>query len=150
MYVSLAPGREHLTGVDSLVDNAAQCYRYTSSDEDDKRPAPTTDDRVAGKRPMAMGSSQAGAVPPGAALGPLAGQGSASGSRAPKRRRLLRVVDDDDKEEEAAPTLVHRPHSCPDVGPAYGGQITEDPPIAHVEQARPSKAEAATAAGHAR
>ena len=78
MYVSLAPDMEHPTGVDPPVDNAARCYRYTSSDEDDDRPAPTTDDRVAGKRQMAMGPSQVGATPAGAALGPEVGQGSAS------------------------------------------------------------------------
>ena len=49
VYVSLAPGMEHPTRVDLPADNAARCYRYTSSNEDDNRPAPTTDDRVAGK-----------------------------------------------------------------------------------------------------
>jgi len=80
VYVSLAPGMEHTTGVDPLADNAARCYRYTSSDEDDSRPAPTTDDRVAGKRPMAVGPSQAGAAPAGAAPGLGTGEGSVSGS----------------------------------------------------------------------
>jgi len=80
VYVSLAPGMEHPTGVDPPADNAARCYRYTSRDEDDNRPTPTTDDRVADKRPMAMGSSQAGAAPAGATPGPLTGQGSASRS----------------------------------------------------------------------
>ena len=89
VYVSLAPGLEHPAGVDPLMDNAARCYRYISSDEDENRVAPTTDDRVAGKRQMARESSQAGAALGEAALGPLTGQGSASGSRAPKRRRLI-------------------------------------------------------------
>jgi len=141
---------EHPTRVDPLADNTARCYRYTSSDKDDNRPVPTTDDRVAGKRPMAMGSSQVGAAPAGGASGPLTGQGSASGSWAPKRCHLLRVVDDDIEEEEVAPTLVCKPHSRPDVAPADGGRVAEDPPAAHVEQARPSKTEAATTAGHAR
>jgi len=86
VYVSLAPGMEHPTGVDPPVDNAARCYWYTRSDKDDNQPAPTTDERVAGKKPMAMGPSQAGAAPAGAALAPVSGQGSASGSRAPKHR----------------------------------------------------------------
>jgi len=89
---------EHPTGVDPPVDKAARCYRYTSSDEDDNRPVPTTDDRVAGNRPNAMGPSQAGAAPAGAASDPATGQGSASGSQAPKHHRLLRVIDDDDEE----------------------------------------------------
>ena len=49
---------------------------------------------------MARGSSQVGAAPAETAAGPLTGQGSASGSRAPKHRRLPRVVRDDDEEEE--------------------------------------------------
>ena len=57
MYVSLVLGMEHPVGVDPPMDNAARCYQYTSSDEDDDLPAPTTDDRVAGKRPMAGGPS---------------------------------------------------------------------------------------------
>ena len=45
---------EHPAGVDPPADNDAQCYRYTSSDKDENRTAPTTDDRVASKRPMAV------------------------------------------------------------------------------------------------
>jgi hypothetical protein len=137
--------------VDPPTDNASQCYQYTNSDEDDNRPAPTTDDRVAGKRPMATGSSRAGASPAETAPGPLTGQGSASRSQAPKHRRLLRVVDNDD-EEETAPTLVRKPHTRPDVALAEGGRTAGDPPAAHApaEQACPEKAEAAVAAGHAR
>jgi len=94
--------------------------------------------------------SQVGAAPAGAAPRPLTGQGSALGSRAPKCRRLLQVVDNDDEEEEAAPTLVHRPRSRPDVAPADGGRTAEDPPTAHVEQACPRKAKVATTARRAR
>jgi len=50
VYVSLAPGMDHPTRVDLPADNVARCYQYTSSDEDQNRSAPTTDDRVAGKR----------------------------------------------------------------------------------------------------
>jgi len=41
-------------GVDPLAEDAARCFQYTSSDEYQRRPAPTMDDRVAGKRPMAV------------------------------------------------------------------------------------------------
>ena len=54
VYVSLAPDMEHPTGVDPLAGNATRCYRYTSSDEDDNQPMPTTDDRLAGKRPVGV------------------------------------------------------------------------------------------------
>jgi len=101
---------------------------------------------------MARELTRAGAVPAEMALGPLTGQGSASGNQAPKRRRLLRVVDDDDEEEEAGLTLVYKPRTHPDVAPGEGGRTARDPPTAHAfaEQARPSKAEAAAAAGRAR
>ena len=46
VYVSLAHGMEHPTGVDRPMENAAQCYRYTSNDDDDDQVAPTTDDRI--------------------------------------------------------------------------------------------------------
>ena len=119
---------EHPTGVDPPAGNAARFYWYTCSEEDDNQPAPTTDAWVASKIPMAMRSSQAGAAPTGANPGPLTGQGSASGSRAPKHCRLLRVVDGDDEVEEAAPTLVRRPRNRPDVVPANGCQTAEDLP----------------------
>jgi len=141
---------DHPAGVDPLADNAARCYRYTSSEEDDNRPAPTTNDRVAGKRPMAVGPSQAGAAPGGAAPGLGTGEGSTLGSRAPKCRRLLRVIDDGDDEEDAAPNLVRKPRSRLDVAPTNGGQVAQDPPTAHVEQAHPTKAGAAAATGRAR
>ena len=130
----------HLTNVNS--------DQYTSSDEEGSRPVPTTDDRVAGKRPMAVEPSAAEAVP--AAAGPIMGHGSTSDTRAPKRHRLIRIVDDDDKEEKVAPTLVHRPRSRPDVTPSDGGRVAEDSPAAHVEQARPGAAETAATAGRAR
>ena len=125
---------EHPAGVDPPANDAARCDRYTSSDEGEDRPAPTADDRVAGKRPKAVESTSAGAAPTVAAVGPLMGQGSTSVSRAPKRRRLVRIVDDEE-EEEVAPTLVHRPRSHPDVAPGDGGRVAEDPPPAHVKQA---------------
>ena len=65
---------EHPARVDPPVDNAARCYRYTSSDEDENRPAPTTHNRVAGKRPMAVEPSQAETAPAGAAPGPGTGE----------------------------------------------------------------------------
>ena len=141
---------EHSTRMDPPADDAARCDRYTSSDEGENRPAPTTDDRVAGKRPMAVQPSPARAAPRGAAAGPVMGQRSTSDSRAPKRHWLVRIVDDDDEEEEAAPTLVRRPRSRSDVAQGDGGRVVEDPPTAHVEQARPVGTEAAAAAGRAR
>jgi len=67
--------------------------RYTSSEEEQARPAPTTEDRVTGKRPLVADPSPAPTLP-------------AESSQAPKRRRLIRITDDDDEEEEAAPSLV--------------------------------------------
>ena len=61
---------EHPAEVDPPMDNAARCYQYTSSDDEDSRPAPTTDDRDAGKRQMARESSRAGAAPGESAQGP--------------------------------------------------------------------------------
>ena len=140
---------DHPIGVDPPADNAARCYQYTSSDEDENRLVPTTDDRVAGKRPMAVEPSPAEATPIGAIPGPVPGQGTL-GSRAPKRHRLIRVINNDDEEEEVAPTLVCRTRNRPDIAPADGGQIVEDPPAAHVEQARPGGAEMTVVAGRAR
>jgi len=147
VYVSLAPGMDHPAGVDPPADNAARCYQYTSSDKDQNYPAPTTDDRVAGKRPMAMEPSSAKAIPAGTAADPSMGQGSTS--QASKRRWLVRIVDDND-EDEAAPTLVWRPRSCPDIAPGDAGRVTGDPPAAHVEPIRPGGTEAAAAAGRTR
>ena len=146
--MSLAPGMEPPAGADPPAVNAARCDQYTSSDEEGSRPAPTIDDRVAGKRPMAAEPSAAEAVL--AAVGPIMGQGSTSDTRASKRRRLIRIVDDDNEEEVAAPTLVYRTRSRPDVAPSDGGRVVGDPPAAHVEQARPGAAETAATAGRAR
>jgi hypothetical protein len=93
VYVSLAPGMENPAGEDPPEEDAARCTRYTSSEEEQARPVPTTEDRVAGKRPMATDPSPAPTLP-------------AESSQAPKRRRLVRITDDDDDEEEAAPSLV--------------------------------------------
>ena len=86
-------------------------------------PRPTTEDRVAGKRPLVADPSPAETLP-------------AESSKAPKRHRLVRITDDDDEEEEAAPSLVRRPRSRPDVAPATTGRITGDPPAPHVEPTR--------------
>ena len=124
VYISLAPGMENPTGVDPPEDDAAQCLQYTSSEEEQDHPALTTEDRVAGKRPLVADPSPAETLP-------------AKSSQAPKRRRLVRIADDDDEEEEeAAPSLVRRPRSHPDVAPATAGQMTSDPPAPHVEPAR--------------
>ena len=146
--MSLAPGMEPPAAVDPPAVNAARCDQYISSDEDGSRPAPTTDDRVADKRPMAAEPSAAEALP--VAVGPIMYQGSTSDTRAPKRRRLIRIVDDDDEEEEAAPTLVRRPCSRPDVAPSDEHRVAGDPPAAHVEQARPGAAETVATARTAR
>ena len=97
--------------------------RYNSSEEEQNRPAPTTEDRVAGKRPLAADPSPAETLP-------------AESSKAPKRRRLVRITDDDDDEEEDAPSLVRRPRGRPDVAPATTGRMTSDPPAPHVEPTR--------------
>jgi hypothetical protein len=141
---------EHPARVDPPADDAARCDGYTSSGEEENRPAPTTDDRVAGKRPMAVEPSLAEAEPAGAAADLMMGLGLTSCSRAPKHRRLIRIVDDDDDEEEAASTLVRRPRSHPDIAPGDGARVAEDPPAAHVDQARPGGTETMAAAGRAR
>jgi len=128
--------------------SAARCDQYTSSDEEGSRRAPTTDDRVASKRPMTVEPSAAEAM--SVATGPIMGQGSTSDTRAPKRRRLIRMVDDDDEEEEAAPTLVRRPRSRLDVASSDGGRVAGDPLATHIKQARPRVAEAAATVGRAR
>ena len=114
---------ENLAGVDPSEDDAARCARYTSSEEEQNHPASTTEDRVAGKRPLAADPSPAEALP-------------AESSQAPKRRRLVRITDDDEEEEEAAPSLVRRPRGRPDVAPATTGWVTSDPPALHVEPTR--------------
>ena len=93
VYVSLAPGMDQPAWVDPLADDAARCLQYTSSEEDQNRPAPTTEDRVSGKRLMVVEPSPTEAMP-------------AETSQGPKHRRLVRITDDEDKEDEAAPSLV--------------------------------------------
>ena len=114
-------------GVDPPEDNAARCPQYTSSEEEQNRPAPTTEDRVAGKRPL------------------VADPSPAESSQAPKRHRLVRITDDEE-EEEAASSLVRRPRSRPNVAPATTGRMTSDPPAPHVEPTRvvETRAEAPT------
>jgi hypothetical protein len=114
---------ENPAGVDPPEDDAARCARYTSSEEEQNHPAPTTKDRVAWKRPLAADPSPAEALP-------------TKSSQAPKRCRLVRITDDDDEEEEAALSLVRRPRSRPDVAPATTGRVTSDPPAPHVEPTR--------------
>ena len=63
VYVSLAPGMDQPAGVDPAVDDVARCPQYTSSEEEQNRPAPTTEDRVAGKRSMAVEPSPTEALP---------------------------------------------------------------------------------------
>jgi hypothetical protein len=121
VYVSLALGMENPAGEDLPVEDAARCDRYTSSEEEHIRPAPTTEERVAGKRPLAADPSPAPTLP-------------AESSQAPKRRRLVRITDDDDEEEEAAPSLVRRPRSRPDSAPATTDRVASDPPAPRVTE----------------
>jgi len=139
---------DHPAGVDPPADNAARCLQYTSSDEDQSRPAPTTEDRVAGKRPMAVEPSSTEAIPAGMAADPSMGQGSTS--HAPMHRRLVRIVDDDDEEDETAPSLVRRPRSQPDIVSIDANRVTRDPPTVHVEPIRPRGTEAVAVAGRTR
>jgi len=114
---------ENPAGEDPPEDDAVRGTRYSSSEEEQAHPAPTTEDRVAGKRPLAADPSPAATLP-------------AESSQAAKRRRLVRITDDDDEEEEAAPSLVRRPRSRPDVAPATTGRVTSDPPTPLVEPTR--------------
>jgi len=128
---------ENPAGMDPSEGDAARCPQYTSSEEEQNHPAPTTEDRVAGKRTMAAEPSPTEALP-------------AETSQAPKRRRLVRITDDDDDEEEAAPSLVRRLRSRPDLAPTTSGPMTSDPPAPHAEPTRPGRAEAAAATGRTR
>ena len=112
---------ENPAGEDPPEDDAARCARYTSSEEEQARPAPTIEDRVAGKRPMAADPSPEEALP-------------AESSQAPKRRRLVWIADDDKEEEEAAPSLVRRPHSRPNVAPTTTDRVASDPPASRVAE----------------
>jgi len=127
---------ENPVGMDPPEGDAARCPQYTSSEEEQNRPAPTTEDRVVGKRPMAVDPSPVEALP-------------TEGSQAPKRRRLVRIADDDD-EEEAAPSLVRRPRSRPDVAPATTDRTTGDPPAPHADPTRVGETGAAAAIGRTR
>ena len=137
VYVSLAPSMEQPAEMDPAVDDAARCPQYNSSEEEKNRPAPTTEDRVAAKRPMAAEPTPSEALP-------------AETSQALKRRRLVRNTDDKDKEEEAAPSLVRRPRSRPDVASATAGRETSDPPAPHTEPTQRGGAEAVAATGRTR
>ena len=95
MYVSLAHGMENPSGMDPPEGDAARCPQYTSSEEEQNRPAPTTEDSVAGKRPMALEPSGTEALP-------------AETIQAPKRRRLVRIADDEEEEDEADDGFGHR------------------------------------------
>jgi len=128
---------ENPAGMDPLEGDAARCPQYTSSEEEQNRPASTTEDRVAGKRPMAVDPSPTEALP-------------AETSQAPKRHRFVRIIDDDEDEEEAVPSLVRRPCSRPDVVPTTTGQVTSDPPAPHAEPTRLGETEAAAATGRTR
>jgi len=128
---------ENPTGMDPPEGDAAWCPQYTSSEEEQNRPAPTTEDRVAGKRPTALDPSPAEALP-------------AETSQAPKRRRLVRITDDDKEEEEATPSLVRRPRSRPDVAPTTTGRVTSDPPAPHAEPTRLGETGAVVATGRTR
>jgi len=123
VYVSLAPGMENPAGMDPPKGDAARRPQYTSSEEEQNRPAPTTEDRVVGKRPMVVEPSQTEALP-------------AETSQAPKRRRLVRIANDEEEEDEVAPSLVQRPRSRPDVAPIDAGRVTSDPPTPHTEPTR--------------
>jgi len=135
---------DHPAGVDPPADDAARCPQYTSSDEDQSHPAPTMDDRVARKRPMAVEPSPTEAIPAGTAADPSMGQGTTSHDH--KRRRLVRIVDDDNEEEETALSLVRRQRSRPNVAPIDTGRVTSDPPAVHAEPIRLG-AEAVAVAG---
>jgi len=137
VYISLAPSMENPAKVDPPEDDAARCPQYTSSEEEQNRPAPTTEDRAAGKRPLVEDPSPAETLP-------------VESSQVPKRRRLVRITDDDDDEELAAPSLVWKPRSRPDVAPATTGQMTRDPPTSHIEPARVVETMAQASTGRTR
>ena len=73
----------------------------------------------------------------------------AESSQALKRPRLVRITDDEE-EEEAAPSLVRRPRSRPDVAPVTTGRMTSDPPTPHAEPTRVGESRAAAATGRTR
>ena len=109
-------GMENPAGEDPPEEDAARCTRYTSSEEDQAHPVPTTEDRVTGKRPMPADPSPAPTL-------------LAESSRVSKRRRFVRI-DDDEEEEEAVPSLVRRPHSCTPTA----DRVASDPPAPRMEE----------------
>jgi len=125
---------ENPAGMDPPEDDAAWCPQYTTSEEEQNRPTPTTEDRVAGKRPVVVDPSPTEALP-------------VESSQAPKRRRLVRIADDDDEEEEVAPSLVRRSRSHPNIAPITGDLATSDPPAPHTEPTRLGATKAAAATG---
>ena len=127
---------ENPTGMDPPEVDAARCPQYTSSEEEQNRPAPTIEDRVVGKRPLAVDPSPAEPLP-------------AETSQAPKRHRLFRITDEDE-EEEAAPSLVRRPRSRPDIAPISGDGFASDPLAPHAEPTHLRATEATAATGRTR
>jgi len=128
---------ENPAGMDPPEGDAARCPQYTCSEEEQNHPAPTTEDRVAGKRPMAVDPSPVEALP-------------AETSQAPKCRRLVRITGDDEEEEDAAPYLVQRPRSRPDVATTTTSWVTSDPPAPHAEPTRLGETGVAAATGRTR
>jgi len=112
---------ENPAGEDPPEEDAARCTRYTSSEEDQARPILTTEERVAGKRPIAADPSPAPTLP-------------AESSQVTKHRQLVRITDDDEEEEEAAPSLVRRPRSHPENAPATTDRVDSDPPAPRVAE----------------
>jgi len=106
---------ENPAGEDPPEEDAARCTHYTSSEEDQACPVPTTEERVAGKRPMSADPAPAPTLP-------------AESSQAPKRRRLVRITDDDEEEEEAVPSLVRGPRNRLDSAPTTSDRVASDPP----------------------
>jgi hypothetical protein len=119
VYASLAPGMEDPVG-------------EVPSEEDRARPVPTSEERVAGKRPLPANPLPTPELP--ADL-------PAESSQAPKRRRLVRIVDDDEDDEEAAPSLVRRPRDRPDAAPVATDRVASDaaaPQVAEVGAQAPT------------
>jgi len=114
---------ENPAGEGPPEEDVVRCTHYTSSEEEQAHPVPTTEERVAGKRPLPTDPLPTPTLP---------ADPPAESSQAPKRRRLVRIVDDDDDEEEAAPSLVRRPRSCPDNAPAATDRVASDPPAPQV------------------
>jgi len=54
---------ENPAGMDPLEGDAARCPQYTNSEKEQNCPGLTTEDRVAGKRPMVVEPSRTEALP---------------------------------------------------------------------------------------